>query len=60
MAPEPLDQLLQLRISETEKGMLAALADRHGLKLSQCVRRLIREAYEAEFRERSLRRRQPT
>jgi hypothetical protein len=49
MAPEPLDELLQLRISATEKAMLNDLAERHGVKLSQCVRRLIREAHEAEF-----------
>lgn len=49
MAPEQLNEVFQIRISTVEKRMLSELADRHGFKLAQCVRHLIRTSHEAEF-----------
>lgn len=46
MPPEPLDKVVQLRLSESERKMLEGLAERWGVKLSQALRRLIREAHE--------------
>jgi hypothetical protein len=50
MATDPLNEILHMRIATAEKKMLSKLAEREALKPSQVVRRLIRQAYEREFK----------
>jgi hypothetical protein len=42
--PQKLSQMVRLRISPTERTLLRELAWKRGLKVSQLIRQLIKEA----------------
>jgi DNA-binding GntR family transcriptional regulator len=51
MAPTQRDQKFQIRVTDEERRMLEALAERDGLSASDVVRQLIRREYAATFGE---------
>jgi hypothetical protein len=51
MAPTQRDNMFHVRMSDDERTMLEAVADREGLSASDKVRQLIRREYAAVFGE---------
>lgn len=57
MAPAKHDALFRVRMTEHERQMLEALAERSGLTASDIVRQLVRREHAATFGERPAKRR---
>lgn len=57
MAPAARDYMLRVRMTEDERQMLEALAEKSGLTASDIVRQLVRREHAATFGEKPAKRR---